>query len=132
MPHTFTAGESAYILNSHRTRAHAARIVASRPDGSVLAFNTDTDQGPLEFDVEGWPTDPAYQYSGAVPARLVPASDLEALRLREATEGLRASTLHYDEVVECAANLKRDPTAAKFDLLLGAVESWGDDLGMDW
>lgn len=136
MPHIFAPGDSAYILNSHRTRAHAARVlsvgtVAGKT--TVVAFNTDTSQGPLAFDaVDGWPTDPAYQYSGVLPARLVPADDPEALRLREVTAGLRSSTLHYDEVVEAAANLKRNHTAGTWDALLAAVEAWGDDLGVDW
>lgn len=128
MATTFRVDDPAFIINSHRNRASRA-VVAQLEPGYVFVHDLDKGYRWLRFDAVT--LEAAGEYSkmtGQVPARLAPADDPEAVAIRSSTEALLRSTLHYDEVVECAANLKREATLARFELLSRAVDAWGDDL----
>lgn len=125
---TFQRGETVYILNSHRSRAHAG-IVLSADNQFVTVHNLDKDDGPYTFHAESGEAAGDYErVSGGLPARVVPVDDPEALALREPTEALLVSTRHYNNVVQAAAGLKREPTRENYGILLQQVREWGDEL----
>lgn len=126
----FHTGARALILNSHRSRAHRAVVVAV---SNIIVSAVNLDKGSddwLSFDrATGDAIGEKYEWvSGRVPARLVPENDPEGMALRERTETVQSSTEHYNAVVSAAARLKAEGSADALNGLRQSVDLWEDDL----